>query len=170
MSGLACVQRFVTLEEALVAKGALQADGIPVIIGELNHLGWAPELRFALFGFGLHVPVACESAARDIIRTAQSAPCNLPVGADEPCANCGGMNFRRRPHILWAIVAFIAFTPFIPYANSAQCTSCKKIIKSDMRQNVTAYAIFMVVFLAVPYLLYWAAYYIATYFAMTPLS
>ncbi|MEZ5920683.1 MAG: hypothetical protein R3C60_04940 [Parvularculaceae bacterium] len=159
MSDLICVGRFLDPTEALVAKSALEAQGISVVFGEHHVNNMMPHLNVATFGSSLHVPEEQAYEARRILgaaRDRQAAISNEPIGADVSCPKCGGMNFKRQRHQLWTLAAIGAFMPFIPYGNSAECLSCGEIIKNDTPLTIaTLYALVIL------------AYVIAVYFLLT---
>lgn len=154
MSDVVCLRRYIDPEEALVVRGALCAAGVHVILFNEQFLISLPHMRVAAGGFRLSVPASEEGAAREALVEIESYKSDEPIGADEPCANCGGRDFRRERSLRWAIVALFLETGLAAQARRSRCLRCGETVSNDDRP-ITVRIFFFLASIAMILLIGW---------------
>jgi hypothetical protein len=134
MSNLVQLRSYFDPEEAYVVRGALQAADIDAVLFGDPFCTSFPHLRLASGGYRLSVPASQESRAREALGDLESFDCREPIGADAPCATCGGRNFRRERSWRWAIIAFYYGAGLAAHSRRSRCLSCGAVIDTDRRQ------------------------------------
>lgn len=124
MADLVYLKTFYDAEEALVAASALRAAGFSVSFEGENHLSTNPGLRIALHGYRLQAPADQAEAVKAMLVEFDTAEPQLPIGADTPCPNCGGMRLRRKRNLVSGVVGLILGAPFAKSDGVAICTAC----------------------------------------------
>lgn len=73
MAKMVQLARFVDRSEAIIARGLLEACGIVAVIPDIDTLGVAPHLVFAVDGYRVLVSERDLEAAREVLRQARTA-------------------------------------------------------------------------------------------------
>jgi len=133
MSNFVCLRRYFDPEEAYVVRSALQAAGVNVILFNDPILTSMPYLRVAVGGYRLCVPANQESVAREALTEMEAFRTDEPIGADAPCAKCGGRDFRRERSWRWAIIAFFTDAAFAARNRRSRCLACGEVVDNDRR-------------------------------------
>src|SRR3954463_14048178 len=107
---LVAVETFSNVMEATIAKGRLEASGIPCHLANENLVQMYPMLSQAVGGFQLQVPTSRAAEAREILGAALPESGQSPV---EPlrCPSCGGQHVRRKLlSRIWVLISWLVLT------------------------------------------------------------
>ncbi|MEM6851104.1 MAG: hypothetical protein AAF527_05225 [Pseudomonadota bacterium] len=122
---LALLARPLDLEEAVVLRSVLDANGLwCVVLGEYHTL-MDFDYRLALGGFPILVQAGDLATAEAAITPPAGAPRD---GLGYTCPACGRDAFRRERNLLWyalnCVITLGAIVPYAPYTDRLRCTSC----------------------------------------------
>ena len=98
MNEFITVARFRDLPEAELARGKLEAEGIPAFLADKYLVGLCWTYSYAIGGIKLQVPQGLAEEARNVLDTDNSAevsesqPLGLAVSQDIACPSCGSAN------------------------------------------------------------------------------
>jgi hypothetical protein len=100
VSALVTIARFRDLPEAELARGKLEADGIPAFLADQYLVGLVWSYSNAVGGVRLQVPLECAEEARDILRADNSADLSelqtsTLLGQKDSCPSCGSTSVRK---------------------------------------------------------------------------
>lgn len=124
-------------EEAHVACGFLNANGIDAILGDAATLSALPFHRIALGGHRILAPSSQAHAARMLMATVDGGD---KAGGYEfdglQCGNCGGDRFTRvKPWALPALLLFLFGTPLWWNSRRLRCTECGAIKEANAAEK-----------------------------------
>lgn len=135
MPDLVTIESFTSPWEAHIARGRLEAEGIPAsVIGE-HHIGAHWPISQALGGVRLMVPKSAAAEALDVLRALHSGKFQADLEAEtgltkSACPHCGSdalEPYRTRSSIAMAIASVLSFAiTFPPTQRGLRCTSCGK--------------------------------------------
>lgn len=114
-------------------RSALGASDIDAILFNEPFLSAFPHLRVASDGYRLSVPASQEATAIEVLAEIETRQTNEPIGADTPCAICGGRSFRRERNLRWTVTAFFLGTGLVAQNRRSRCHSCGDTVNNDKR-------------------------------------
>jgi hypothetical protein len=98
---LETIARFRDLPAAQLARGRLEAEGIPAFLADQYFVGVNWQLSYAVGGIRLQVPYEHAEEARNILALDNSAALSdlqlsmAPVDAKDLCPSCGSADIRQ---------------------------------------------------------------------------
>lgn len=138
MSDLAEIAVLYDPEEAHVACGFLQANGIDAVLGDAETLSTLPLHRIALGGFRIIAPANQAHAARILLSKVEDE--NKPRGYDIDgirCRLCGSDRFTRiKPWFLPSILLFLFGAPIWWNSRRLRCSRCGAIEEINAAETV----------------------------------
>lgn len=131
--GLVTVARFRDWSEAQIARGLLEANGIPCWLGDANIVGVNWSLSQAVGGIRLNVAASDEGDARLLLRDVDTGATARvldaqPAGDDpiDECPACGSADVFR-PTSMLGVLATAWFGVATPLGSRRRiCRSCGK--------------------------------------------
>lgn len=135
MPSLVAIESFTSPWEAHIARGRLEAEGIPAsVIGE-HHVGAYWPMSQALGGVRLMVPESMASAAVSLLQSVREGEFQIALEeqaevAPARCPHCGSAflePYRTKSTVLMAIASLLYFSlTFPPRHKGYRCTSCER--------------------------------------------
>lgn len=119
--------------EAEIARGLLESEGVPAVLGNAHQVGAQFPLALALGGVRLEVPVEYETQAKAILarqrngeyEEALESEFQLPANV---CARCGSRKLRAVRSWRSILLLFVAFefanAIFPPKGKGRRCQEC----------------------------------------------
>lgn len=134
MGGLTLLRTYLDLEEAMVVRSLLEAEGFAVVLDSehLHHVN--PMTRFALGGCRVLVCAAEADAADVFLRSLESEAARQSMGSQRLCPACGASAQRRKSR-LWAAVGLIQGVPYAPETVAATCRRCGFGMEAESSQK-----------------------------------
>lgn len=127
----------IDLEEAIVAAGYLNANGVSAYLMDFQYASIEPLQRIAIGGCRIGVPKSEVETARELL-----APIDRSLGVEMEglvCNRCGGERFARvKPLVLPLLLLYFWGHPIWWRTNKVRCVHCRREMKNDeRRQDVT---------------------------------
>lgn len=122
MAKLVTLRTFLDQQEALIAQGLLERNGIPAFANDLNFTAVSWMHLFAIGGIRLKIMDTDLENARAVL---DLPPDSLISGGVDHCPDCGSGEVMRRASVIVAAVFF--FWMQIPYCQQTRgryCRSC----------------------------------------------
>ncbi|MEE9329966.1 MAG: hypothetical protein V3V30_07480 [Parvularculaceae bacterium] len=108
-------------EEAYIVHGLLQANGILSQMQDTETLTMQPDLRIALGGVKIFVPIAQFRTTKDLV--SQTLAENRQT--EDKCVNCQTQNLRTMKSPILPLLSFwFGLVPFAKHTGRKKCRSC----------------------------------------------
>lgn len=130
MSELVTVARFRDLPLAELARGKLNAEGIPAFLADQYLVGLRWDLSNAIGGLRLQVPRERAGEARDILNADDSAALaelqsSTLVGRRDSCPSCGSADIRQKKLSRRSgAISLILSLPILFWGTRLVCQQC----------------------------------------------
>lgn len=168
------VSTYTTATEAYIAKGRLQAEGIPAYIADEHYISAQWTISQALGGVRLQVPTSLESQALKIISEIQKGSYQLPLQKKiiesefTHCPKCNSVN-TYQVNWVWKLSFILMFMSVLPLPFSRHRFKCNNCANSWVATENRSYSVALQVFLSIliatviiaiySFLLYWRCKY-----------
>jgi hypothetical protein len=139
-SMLVTIEHFFDPWEAHILRARLEADGIPAIVVNDQHIMACWPLSMALGGAALQVQEENVPKAREIVAAYQSGALQEDLVAEHPeaadtCPLCGSPDMERSVPLFQSALAVATFmlasAPFPTNASQRKCRACGHAWRSD---------------------------------------
>ena len=105
MAGLVEIKSFYDPEEALCARGYLEANGVQTFLLGEHHLGVEPWLRIGLGGYRMYVLSKHLTDAMDLLKA---------IPTPQTDSTTDELPFKRKTNWAWLPIAITSGVPFLP--------------------------------------------------------
>jgi hypothetical protein len=135
MPNLIAIESFTTPWEAHIARGRLEAEGIPVCLAGEHHVGAFWPISQALGGVRLLVPATAAVDAASVMRAYRSGAYQAALEseldlAQPTCPHCGASSLEPYLTKLSMLLAFASWAwfgiTFPPKQHGNRCTTCRR--------------------------------------------
>ena len=168
------VSTYTTATEAYIAKGRLQAEGIPAYIADEHYIGAQWTISQALGGVRLQVPTSLESQALKIISEIEQGSYQVPLPKklrESESTHCPKCNSDKTYQInwVWKLSFVLMFMSILPLPFSRHRFKCSSCLNSWVATENRCYSVILQVFVSILivtviitiffFLLYWRCKY-----------
>lgn len=143
---LVTIEHFFDPWEAHILRARLEADGIPALVVNDQHIMACWPLSMALGGAALQVQEEDAPKAREIVSAYQSGALQEDLIAEHPeaadsCPVCGSRDMESSVPLAQSALAIATFmlasAPFPTNASQRQCKACGHAWRSDEVEKVS---------------------------------
>jgi len=148
------VSTYTTSTEAYIAKGRLQAEGIPAYIADEYYISAQWTISQALGGVRLQVPTSLESQALKVIREIEQGSYQVPLtrklkeSESTYCPKCNSAN-TYQVNWVWKISFVLMFMNILPLPFSRHRFKCSNCAKSWIASENRSYSVALQVFASI---------------------
>ena len=145
------VSTYTTATEAYIAKGRLEAEGIPVYIADEHYISAQWTISQALGGVRLQVPTLLESEALKIIGEIEQGSYQvflskkLIESESTHCPNCNSDN-TYQVNWVWKLSFVLMFMNILPLPFSRHRFKCRQCATSWIATKERSYSVIILVF------------------------